>query len=81
MHCEVIALKDGTAAFVCGGRHTHKRCACGQPATKLCDFPTARGKTCDRPLCDRCAVGIDRDVDYCPDHPRTVARQLALEGL
>lgn len=25
---------------------------CGQPATKLCDFPVGAGTTCDRPMCN-----------------------------
>jgi hypothetical protein len=39
-------------------------------AGKLCEFRPARGKRrCSRPLCDRCAVSIDFDVDWCPTHP------------
>lgn len=45
-------------------------------ATKLCDFPTGVIKTtidfktyrmtCDRPICDNCAVNIAEDVEFCP---------------
>ncbi len=33
-------------------------CACGQESTKLCDGAAAPGKTCDDPICDRCATTI-----------------------
>lgn len=55
---------------------TDKCVFCGEPATKLCDFPTgviitsidfiAHRTTCSRPMCDECAVRIDNDVDFCP---------------
>lgn len=40
------------------------------PATKLCDYPLGRGRTCDAPLCDRHAtrVGENNDNDRCPIH-------------
>ena len=43
--------------------------------TKLCDFrPDERtGKTCDRKLCDECAVSVGPDLDYCPEHPKVGA--------
>lgn len=60
---------------------------CGAVATKLCDFrKDAGGKSCDRPLCVKCAVNrgasivcirgkgsrrsIQDTVDYCPDCDR-----------
>ena len=45
--------------------------SCGAPATKLCDFKllgVKEGKTCDRPLCVRCAKKVTGGLDYCPGH-------------
>ena len=40
-------------------------------STKQCDFQkTGSTKTCDKHLCDNCAVPIAKDIDYCPGHPR-----------
>jgi hypothetical protein len=57
-------------AFVCGGRRNQfKPCAtCSHLATKLCDFPTGNGKTCDAPICDGCATEVGMGIDYCPKH-------------
>lgn len=35
--------------------------------TRLCDFPTRPGKTCDRALCDTCTNRGDGE-DRCPKH-------------
>lgn len=45
-------------------------------ATLLCDFPTGvfatsldfktHRTTCDRPICERCAIHIADDTDFCP---------------
>ena len=76
---EPLYDKDGN----CIGHATrwieYKACSsCGNPrATQLCDYKLANGKTCDRPLCLRCAVmqkpvwGQKDRVDYCPAHART----------
>ncbi len=68
---------DGTVSygFACGPRRPRKRCACGRWATKECDFPAPhrKSKTCDKPLCDVCAIRIAPNVDHCPDHPRQPA--------
>ena len=40
---------------------------CGGEATKLCDGPGKKGKTCDAKICDDCALNMG-EVDYCPDH-------------
>lgn len=67
MTCETVRIGD-TVAIVCGRGFRRKRCACGRPATKLCDHPKPRRGTCDAPLCDRCAVNIGPDRDLCPTH-------------
>lgn len=56
--------------------------ACGTETAGyvLCDFKisepvirggqqTRRARTCDKPLCKRCAVHVGEDIDYCPSHP------------
>ena len=59
--------------FICTRGDRKHRCKCGAPATKQCDAelrgPKA-GKTCDRYLCDKCAVSIGPEVDLCPAHAR-----------
>ena len=34
--------------------------------TQLCDGPKSNGKTCDVPLCRRCAHRVG-EQDFCPD--------------
>lgn len=64
-------MPDGTAAIVCS-RGRRRRCAiCGEiGAEKLCDGPPPIGskrKTCDRPLCSKCATHVPgHDLDFCP---------------
>lgn len=74
MPCDHVALPGGGYAIVCR-RDRRKPCiVCGRPSSKLCDFPLTggkAGKTCDRPLCVRCAVHVGTDSDFCPSHPRT----------
>ena len=77
MPCETIYDDDGrTIGFACrrGGR-TRRCSSCrAATATQLCDYPLANGKTCDRPLCRRCAVKQPgRDMDFCPPHARLAA--------
>lgn len=70
MACESVKLPDGGTAIVCGPRRPSKRCACGRPATLLCDWkvPGKRSGTCDAPICDRCATSPAPDKDLCPAH-------------
>ena len=76
-----VTLKDGTVAhmFVChSGPDPRQRCAiCGvKGADRLCDWEMGNGKTCDRPLCRRCASHPiptfgkpeTAEIDYCPEH-------------
>lgn len=75
MPCERFAASfpDGrpVVGIVCTGRTRRKRCAeCGESAPYLCDWkltgPKA-GKTCDRPVCARCATVPVLDGAPAPD--------------
>lgn len=76
MECRRVPVPGGVA-IVCGRFPKAKPCsACGAPSTRLCDFPLKgprAGKTCDKPLCDRCAAAFGDEVDYCPPHARLAA--------
>jgi hypothetical protein len=70
-------LPDGTVVIACSRGATPRRtyCVeCGKPSTLLCDYPAksageARNiRTCDKPLCRKCAKMVGFQVDYCPDH-------------
>lgn len=73
----------GGGGFICsrGGRVQPKRRFCvvcletgvRTPAGLLCDFPTAKGETCDAALCESHAVRIPPTpfaprMDWCPRH-------------
>jgi hypothetical protein len=72
------------SVIICGrrGRNSLGICRdCGvKKATRLCDGPsaTARGKTCDKPLCEDCATPGGYDVDYCKEHWKPDSRKLSL---
>ncbi len=76
MPCNHIKLPGGASAIICTRRGPAKRCcSCGGPSSKLCDFPLTgakAGATCDRPVCQSCAVHRDPDIDYCPTHGRII---------
>ena len=62
-------LPDGTKITVCGENANFEICAeCGQIADILCDFPIGGEKTCDRKLCEKCAVEIAPNLHYCKPH-------------
>jgi hypothetical protein len=86
--CDHVTLPGGINAIVCGrGRRKPPSCKCGRPSTKLCDFEVkahdghAQARTCDKPLCDACAVSVGKNRDFCPDHPRPEGAQLKLGEL
>jgi hypothetical protein len=56
---------------VCG-RTKRQRCACGAPATLLCDWKVQdkRSGTCDRPICAECSTSPAPEKDLCPEHAR-----------
>jgi len=69
MPCQHVKI-DGVSAIVCGPRTRRRKCACGRPSSRLCDWKI-RGKksgTCDKPLCDRCARQPAPEKDLCPEH-------------
>lgn len=75
MPCDRVDLGDGATAIVCsrGG----PRCKCGNRSTRLCDFPLSGakvGKTCDAKLCERCAVRVGPNKDYCRAHADVAAK-------
>ncbi len=86
MGCSYVRLPDGTRAIVCGYRQRQRRCACGRPSTRLCDWKIAqpergrRGgkpKTCDAPLCDQCTHSPAPEKDLCKHHAAEWADRLA----
>ena len=82
MACATMKIPGGGFAIVCG-LPKPKRCVyCGRPSTKLCDYPLEgqkKGKTCDRPMCDKCATHVEPDTDYCWPHAQKV-KAAAPEG-
>ena len=77
MKCDWLTDKQGkVVGILCGSRRRRgpkfncQECL-KREHTKLCDY-RAPGipKSCDRKLCDECAVEIAKDIDYCPGHPR-----------
>ena len=63
---------------ICGPKKLPTCSFCGMPSGLLCDFPAARKKTCDKPICKSCAIKVAANVDFCPDHPLP-ASQMAME--
>lgn len=85
MTCEHVKLPSGGVAIVCGRGPRPIKCAhCGARGRRLCDFVTeparnhALAKTCDKGLCDACAVSVGKGIDHCPDHPKAVGAQFGL---
>lgn len=74
MTCTTFKMPDGGVGIICTPRVRVRWCAdCGKPASKQCDFPlrgSKAGKTCDRHICERCAVDVGTNLDYCQVHAR-----------
>lgn len=73
MGFEAIKDKDGNVighAIICRSRARARCKFCGgeRDVTKLCDFPVARGRTCDAGMCGKCATNIGANRDVCPTH-------------
>lgn len=81
MPCQWIKLPGGGVAHVSTSPQRKKFCACGAPCTKLCDFDVSppgqvtHRKTCDKPLCDKCAIHAGPDTDYCRPHAELPKQQ------
>ncbi len=74
MACETVIMPGGGRAIVCGTRR-RQRCACGRPATLLCDWkaPRKRSGPCDAPICEPCSINVAPDKDLCPAHAKAFA--------
>ena len=72
MPCEHRNLGGGSFAIICTRGNRQKPCQyCGHPSSKLCDFKLAgakAGRTCDVPMCEKCAMHIPPDTDFCKSH-------------
>lgn len=87
MTCRSIKTPDGHTVIVCSRGRRVWCSTCGhREATKLCDFKftgASAGKTCDKPLCSRCAVkmkALGDDVDYCGPHHRFYEGSLRVQA-
>ena len=75
MSCTFVRTETGVMIICSRGRETPTTCAhCSHTATKLCDghaplkFGVKEARTCDRPLCDKCAIHVHPNLDYCREH-------------
>lgn len=74
MPCEKTDLGGGNFAITCSRGQRTPACktpGCGGRGQFLCDYPLEgkrAGKTCDRPMCDRCRVSMGPGRDYCASH-------------
>ena len=82
MTCKTVQIGD-MKAIVCTTPERRRRCSqCGcmvdTGKLKLCDAPRISDprRTCDRPLCEGCAVHPypDRDIDFCREHAAAIHR-------
>jgi hypothetical protein len=83
MPCTPILDDNGNQiGWACTRGQRAKPCRqCGRPSTKLCDYPlrgAKAGKTCDVPMCSRCATTVGRSgsdtIDYCRVHAEMRAK-------
>jgi hypothetical protein len=74
-------MPEDSYFIVCSrGRKSSKPCKCGRRSTKLCDFEikvgdTGHTRTCDEPLCDRCATRVGQNRDYCIPHANFASKK------
>ncbi len=72
MKCSKMPLPGGGVAIVCSAGARQIRCGCGNVSTLLCDWktPTPKNpnKTCDEPLCPKCATEVGPDKHLYRDH-------------
>ena len=75
MTCTHVTLPGGLHAIVCARGHAKvKRCSCGRVGTLLCDWKVGNGKTCDKPVCDKCADHVAEDKDLCQVHSKAFSQ-------
>lgn len=78
MHCRTMNTTQGMA-IACGSKPKKKSCYnCGGESYFLCDYvvpiKNAGGvdvpamKTCDKPMCLKCATRVGFNKDYCKEH-------------
>lgn len=75
MACGRITMPNGSKLWICGDLNEEGASSfcgdCGDYGPGfLCDYPVGEGKTCDRSLCDNCAVEIAPNIHYCQTHYR-----------
>jgi hypothetical protein len=85
MVCRTIIAGGTTMVIACSrGARRSEPCStpgCGRTYSKLCDFPLVQlefgkePKTCDRKLCDRCAVHVGPNRDLCQPHAKLEKEQ------
>lgn len=79
MPCNVYRSPDGQIQVItCTRGSSAKHCKCGRKATIACDHKltgSKLGKTCDAPLCDRCATSAGPNIDLCPVHARLAQKE------
>lgn len=68
MPCVPFSTPDGATGFMCYSRGRGPKCACGKPGSRLCDWKTGPGKTCDRPICTGCTHVPAAGKDLCSEH-------------
>lgn len=68
MVCKPIELENGARGFVCY-RPTKHKCKCGREARLLCDWKV-EGGTCDKPICEGCAISPAPGKDLCHEHAK-----------
>jgi hypothetical protein len=74
--CRTVIDGNGRELAIACSRGERHRCStpgCQNDGTKQCDFPVKRnGKpgTCDRYICQKCAMRVGPDLDYCGPHAR-----------
>lgn len=61
--------EDKINGFMCGKNLDLPICCnCRLICEYLCDFPVGKNGTCDRKLCQKCALEIKNDIHLCPEH-------------
>jgi hypothetical protein len=84
MGCTVVQLEGVTAILCTRGRPPRRRrcSACPRPATLQCDGPPRRAgaTSCDRYLCEACAVEVGPERHLCAECHAAPELPLAASG-